>query len=359
MTDTLVPDAGRRAQALRGHGRSRDPNPEKRNGPRVSRRFALSAIAGSLIGLRTPIAKAEAKLRVGKAVAVNIGYVPLDIGIEQGIFRRHGLDIEEMNFAGGAKIAQAMTAGAVDISLSAGPDMAFVAKGAPEIAIASIAESAAFMVYIVGKQSNARSMADLKGKKIGITTPGSLTDWLADRLNQVNGWTSEKDRVKKVTVGGSAQSTLAALKTGEVDASIGAPQLGYQLEEENEGRLLFDSSAYVGPIELYTIFASTALTQNNPDLVRRFLTGWLESIAFMKAHKDETVRIAAKIMATTPPIAARTYDGLISKFSTDGKFGEKALETLAQSFQDLKTLPGPVQMDTLYTERFLPTGSPT
>ena len=348
-----------KARTLSGRGGSEKRNTDKRDGSRITRRLALGAMAGSLVALRSPIAKADSKLRVGKAVAVNIGYVPLDVGIEHGIFQKHGLEIEEMNFAGGAKIAQAMTAGAVDISLSAGPDMAFVAKGAPEIAIASIAESAAFMVYLVGKQSNAHGMEDLKGKKIGITSPGSLTDWLAERLNQVNGWTSASDRVTKVAVGGSAQATLAALKTGQVDASIGAPQLGYELEEQHEGRLLFDCSHYMGPIELYTIFASTTLTQSNPDLVRRFLKGWLESIAFMKTHKDETVRIAAKVMGAPPAIAARTYDSLISKFSTDGKFGGKALETLGQSFQDLKTLPGPVQMEKLYTERFLPTESQT
>ncbi|MGH7033507.1 MAG: ABC transporter substrate-binding protein [Stellaceae bacterium] len=323
----------------------------------ISRRRALGVMAGSLVAFRAPLARADDKLRVGKAVAVNIGYVPLDVGMEYGIFRNHGLDIEEMNFAGGAKIAQAMTAGAVDISLSAGPDMAFVAKGAPEIAIASIAESAAFMVYLVGKQSTARKMEDLRGKKIGITSPGSLTDWLAERLNQVNGWTSDRDRVTRVAVGGSAASTLAAIKTGQVDASIGAPQLGYELEEKHEGRLLFDCSRYVGPIELYTIFASTPLTQNHPDRVRRFLKAWLEAVVFMKTHKDETVRIAAKVMGASPAIAGRTYDSLIGKFSTDGKFGEKALATLSQSFEDLKKLPGPVDMAKLYTERFLPGGS--
>ena len=153
-------------------------------------------------------------------------------------FPDDGLEIEELNFAGGAKIAQAMTAGAVDISLSAGPDMAFVAKGAPEIAIASIAKSAAFMVYLVGKQSTARSMADLKGKKIGITTPGSLTDWLAENSIEVNGWTSPEDRVTKVTVGGSAEAPSLRSRRAR-SMRDRAPQLGYQLEL-NEGRLLFD-----------------------------------------------------------------------------------------------------------------------
>jgi ABC-type nitrate/sulfonate/bicarbonate transport system substrate-binding protein len=89
------------------------------------------------------------------------------------------------------------------------------------------------------------------------------------------------------------------------------------------------------------------------------LKGWLDAIVFMKKHRDETARIASKVMGTTPAIAARTYDSLISKFSTDGKFGEKALETLGQSFKDLKTLPSPVRMEKLYTEHFLPTGSQT
>ena len=89
-----------------------DKRGRSRNHPALS----LGAMAGSLVALRSPIAKADAKLRVGKAVAVNIGYVPLDVGIEYGLFQKQGLEIEEMNFAGGAKIAQAMTAGAVDIS---------------------------------------------------------------------------------------------------------------------------------------------------------------------------------------------------------------------------------------------------
>ena len=247
-----------------------------------------------------------------------------------------------------------MVAGAIEISLSAGPDMAFVAKGAPEIAIASIAESASFMAFVVGAQSSARSADDLRGKKIGITSPGSLTDWLADQLNRAKGWTSESDRVTKVAIGGSTPATVAALKTGQVDASIGSMQLGYQLEANGEGRLLFDCSSIVGPIELYTIFASTTHLQQNPDNVRKFMAGWCDSIAFMKTHKAETVRVASKIMGNSPEVASKTYDSLMAKFSADGKFTQAAIDTLAVSFRDLKSIDGPIDMSKLYTEQYLP-----
>ncbi len=150
-------------------------------GRRMTRRTALTALAGSLAALGVPGARAAGeKLRVGKAVVENVGFIPLDVGMEHGIFAKHGIEVEELNFAGGAKLAQAMTAGAVDISLSAGPDMQFVAKGAPEIAIGSIAESPSFMAYVVGANSPVRTIDDLRGKRVGITSPGSLTDWLAD-----------------------------------------------------------------------------------------------------------------------------------------------------------------------------------
>jgi ABC-type nitrate/sulfonate/bicarbonate transport system substrate-binding protein len=322
----------------------------------MSRRAALGAIAGAVASFRIPSARAEDKLRVGKAVVENIGFIPLDVGIESGIFARQGLAIEELNFAGGAKIAQAMTAGAVDISLSAGPDMQFVAKGVPEIAIGSIAESPSFMCYVVGADSQARSIDDLRGKKIGITSPGSLTDWLADELNRAKGW-GGNDRATKVAIGGSTPATVAALKTGQVDASISATQLGFQLEQQGSGKLLFQCSQYVGTIELYTIFAATAIAQQNPDAVRRFLKAWYETVAFMKSHKAETVQIASKVMGNTPEVAARTYDTLMTKFSSDGKFGRAAIDTLAASFVALKSVDGPIDMARLYTERFLPSAA--
>jgi NitT/TauT family transport system substrate-binding protein len=321
---------------------------------RISRRTALGAFAGSLVASYIPPVRADEKLRVGKAVVENIGFLPLDVGIEAGIFQRQGLTIEALDFAGGAKIAQAMAAGAVDISLSAGPDMAFVAKGAPEIAVGAITESPAFMAFCVGAQSIAHSSNDLKGKKIGITSPGSLTEWLVNELNRVKGWNDDGDRMVKVAIGGATPTAIAALKTGQVDATISARQVGYLFEERQAGRLLFDAAEYVRAIEMNTIFASTTLAQRNPDAVRHFLKGWYESVAFMKSHKAESVVIGARVMGDPPAVVARAYDSLMEKFSINGHFNPDAVKTLISSFVQLKTVTEPVDTTKLYTEEFLP-----
>jgi len=322
----------------------------------LSRRAALAGAAGSVMAFSIPAAKAADRLRVGKAVAANFGFAPLDIGMEAGLFRKEGLDIEAVIFTGGAKVAQAMAAGSIDISLSGGPDMAFVAKGAPEIAIASISSSPAFMGISVGTQSTARTLDDLRGKMIAVTSPGSLTNWLVEGLNRAKGWTGT-DRAVAVAIGGSIAADVAALKTGQVAASVANAQLGYMLEQENEGRLLANCAEYVSSIELFTIFASSVLVRQNPEAVRRFLKGWFETIAFMKRNKAKTVEIAAKATGYPPQVTARTYDELMSGFSADGRFKPEALDTLRASFIDMKTLDGPFEMEKLFTTTFLPSAS--
>jgi NitT/TauT family transport system substrate-binding protein len=317
----------------------------------LTRRAALFGIPLTLVAANE--ARAAQKLRVGKAVAENFGNVPLDVGMKFGLFAQQGLEIESLNFAGGAKLAQGVAAGAVDIALSGGPDMIFTAKGAPEIAIATIADTASFMGISVGSQSTARGIDDLKGKKIGVTSPNSTTYWLVDELNRVKGWTGA-DAALPVVIGGSPAAGFASLKTGAIDADVGGTSTGYQLEEQKAGRLLIDCGQYVPPVELYLIFASTALVQQDPDAVRRFVRGWFQSVAYMKSHRAETVPLAAQVMGYTDGVSARMYDTLMAKFSTDGRFDPEALDTLAQSFLDLKLIDKAPDMAKLYTNEFLP-----
>ena len=317
------------------------------------RRAAVVALAGALAILGSPTHAAD-KLRVGKAVQQNFGNLPLELGIKAGIFKNAGLDIESINFTGGAKVAQAIVADSIDIGLSAGPDMAFTAKGAPQMAIATISDSTAFMSFSVASQSTARGIDDLKGKKIGVTSPGSLTYWMVEELNRVKGWTAEKDRAIAVAVGGSPPTAFAALKTGQVDAYIGGLQVGYQLEERREGRTLFALPEYVKSLELFVAFASTSSIQRNPDAIRRFLKGWFDAVDYMKGHKDESVAVTVEALGFPAGIASRMYDGLMPAFSTDGKFRKEPLAKLADSLIELGNLDKNTDLSKLYTEQYLP-----
>ena len=319
--------------------------------PPSSRGSTPALFAVALLSLCAMRADAE-PLRVGKAVAENFGFIPLDVGIAAGIFKREGLEIEPFNFTGGAKQQQAITAGSIDIALGAGTDIGFVVKGAPEIAIASISSSPVFLGFNVAADSGIRTPDDLKGKKIGVTSPGSLTYWLVQEFDRVKGWGS--DGAVPVVIGGQIATETAAIKTHQVDGILGSAGVGYTFEAEKIGRLLLSCSEYVGELEFFTTLASTSIIKEHPDAVRRFLKGWYESIAYMKSHKAETVAIAVKVIGFSPEVEAREYDLEMSHMSTDGRFRPKAVEKLRAIFKDLKVVDAPLDLSKLTTEQFLP-----
>jgi ABC-type nitrate/sulfonate/bicarbonate transport system substrate-binding protein len=80
---------------------------------------------------------AAEKLCVGNPAAQNFLFLPFYVATRQGFFAKHGIDAEAIDFQGGAKLEQAMIAGAVDLAVSGATDMAFEAKGSAELAVAS------------------------------------------------------------------------------------------------------------------------------------------------------------------------------------------------------------------------------
>jgi NitT/TauT family transport system substrate-binding protein len=98
--------------------------------------FAFSTAAGLLLTCTTA-ARADDKIRARTPEPTAYVFSPTTVGIESGIFKKHGLDVERIDFAGGAKLHQAMTAGALDVIIGTGTDIPFLLKGAPERVVAA------------------------------------------------------------------------------------------------------------------------------------------------------------------------------------------------------------------------------
>jgi len=304
-----------------------------------------------LVAVCTAPAQAADKLRVGKAVPFAWTFTPIDVGVEVGIFAKHGLTLEVTSFAGDARLQQGMVSESLDIGIGSGPGMAFAAKGAPDRAVAAMAGAPMNMCVVVPYASPLTSLDDIRGKKIGITTVGSLTDWLLKRVVAAKQWTPAE--VTAVTVGGF-DSTKAALKTGQIDGVVIALELGYALEAAKEWRVLAKLAPFASNFHTHVLFARETLIASQPALVERFLRGWFETIAFMRANKQRTVEITAKVISLDPAVISRVYDEQIGMFSADGRFDPAAMVVLRQSLVEMGLLQKVPEDDAMLTTRFLP-----
>ena len=314
--------------------------------PKFSRAFLCL-----LVMLLVAPAHATEKLRVGKAVAFAWTFTPLDIGIQTGIFAKHGLEIEASDATGDAKLQQALTADSLDVGIGSGPGMAFMAKGVPAKAVAAMAGVPRNMAVMVGYNSTAKAVDDLKGKKLGVTTVGSLTDWIGKRINALKGWGGEG--ITTVPIGGMPPAR-AAIKTGQIDGYIGALETGYALEEAKEWRVITTATPFVDQFITHVFFVREDVIAKRPEAVRTFLKGWFETIAFMKANKDKSVEITSKVLNLTPAVISRAYDEQIPIFSTDGTFDPKAVAALKQSFIEMGLLKEIPDDKVMFTTQFVP-----
>lgn len=309
-------------------------------------------ISAAIILALGSLARADDTLRIGKADRAATPIIPVDVGVKKGFFAKHGLNLRVSNFGGGGKLHQAMAAGSIDIGVGAGPEMALIAKGSPELAICEGFPSVRFIGIAVPEDSPIRDVAELKGKKIGVSSSGSLTSWLALQLARKKGW--GPDGVERVAIGNGASSIVSAFRTHAVDADVSATSVLFNMEADHVGRLLIPVSDYEGNLAGGTIYAMTELLKRDPDAVRRFLAAWFETIDFMRGHKAEAVRIMSEVTGFPVAVEGKEYDLTISGFSTTGRFDAESLENLKQSFTDLKLVDTPPDMSKLYTEAFLP-----
>src|SRR5262245_55268300 len=104
-------------------------------------RAGLVATALALVLAAGAPAQAQTKVRVGQPQVGTFQFVPLQVGSEAGIFKKHGIDLEVISFGGGPRVQQALAADSIDIGIGSGPELAFVAKGAPEIGVAAMADA--------------------------------------------------------------------------------------------------------------------------------------------------------------------------------------------------------------------------
>jgi NitT/TauT family transport system substrate-binding protein len=254
----------------------------------------------------------------GDVAQIKIGY-PSDTASygdlyvcqEEGIFAKHGLNVELTLLKTSSQLVAALSSGAVQI---AGGDGRAIATGALQDADLRIIELKLprYFVEMFGDPA-IKSVEDLRGKKVGVTAPGSVTDSATRIMLKDKGLTDDVE-LSNLT---SLPALIAAAKSGEVDAIVTAPPQGVSTEDQGWHKIT-DMTNYETAGSVYAVTGEYA--KNQSGTVDKFVKANLECLAYLQkdANRDKSIDAIQKHTKTEDrEMAAYAYDFFKKVWVTD------------------------------------------
>lgn len=259
----------------------------------ISRRTFASAAALTAASLAAPLLGAQPRLEKTKmslAVAdkASFYYLPLTIAEQLGYFRDEGLEVEISDLAGDVRVWQAVLGGSID-----------VVSGAFEHIINLQSKGQRFQAFVLQGRAPAiclgvslknlpsyKMVADLKGKKIGISAQGSSAHMVASRILSSAGLKAPD--VSFIAVGAAA-GALSAFRSGQIDALSHGDPVMTMLEQKAEIRIIADTRTLKGAVDLFggvmpagCLYASLEFIQKNPSTVQALTHAMVRSLKWLQ-----------------------------------------------------------------------------
>lgn len=280
-------------------------------------------------------------------------FTAIEIGQAAKIWESYGLEVQSIQTDGEAPMDKAMISGDVDMALGAGTSMAFRLKGVPNIAVATMSGPPADFVLVVSPDGPVKTVEDLKGKSIGVTSAGSLTYYFVKALSQLKGWGPDGITPQPL---GSARTSFAAMVRGDIAGLVTTPETGFNFAEQGRASVLLSFGDFIKPFVTHTILATNDMVAKHPEQVERFLKGWFKTVAYMKnpANRETCVKIVASVLGISESAAGKAFDIDIKALSDDGVFDLAGVDVIRKTLPDFGVLDSVPAAKDLYTDKFVP-----
>ena len=333
----------------------------------VSRRTFTSAalLAGASIAAHS--VWADSKLEKTK-VAIAVGgkaafyYLPLTISEQLGYFKAEGLDVEISDFAGGSRALQALVGGSADVVSGAYEHTinmqsknqfieSFVLMGrAPQIA----------MGVSVKAMPNYRTVADLRGKKIGVSAPGSSTNMVANLVLSRAGLKASD--VSFVGVG-TAAGALTALRSGQIDAMSNTDPVMTMLEQKGDVKIISDTRTLKGTLEVFggpmpaaCFYTHTEFVQKNPNTCQALANAIVRGLKWLQTAgpSDIIKTVPENYLLGDRALYLASFNKVREAISLDGMLPDEGTQTALKALASFEPSvhPDKIVLAKTYTNEF-------
>ena len=262
-------------------------------------------IGGAAAALAVPaLLRAQALEKPKLSIAVGgknlLYYLPLTIAEQLGYFKAEGLDLTIVDFAGGARALQAVVGGSADVVSGAFEhtvNMQF--KGQPMRAFVLQGRAPMIVLGVNPKtMPNFKTVADLKGKKVGVTAPGSSTNVMVNFILAKAGLRPSDVSIVGV---GAGQGAVAAMRAGQIDAISNLDPVITLLARSGDLKIVADTrivaesdKIFGGPMPAGCLYAPQPFIDKNPATVQALAN------AMVRANKWIQAAGPSEVIKTVP-----------------------------------------------------------
>lgn len=245
------------------------------------------------------------------------------VGVRFGLFREEGLEVQIVQMQT-ALVGPALISRQLDYSSAADTMMRAATMGLP---VKAIAFGLILPALSLNVRPEIKTVMDLKGKTIAVSSKGSTTDIVARDIVRHFGLNPDQDIITMPL--GSYTNHLVALRTNAIQGAIFTPP--YDVIGEKEGfRVLVWAGDIVKDQLQAGLVTSDDKIRTNPGQVKRMVRGFVKSMVYLRKDKRGVVGLIAKEWKIDPDIAEKSYEVMLRALSPNGSATESAVQNVIQ-----------------------------
>jgi NitT/TauT family transport system substrate-binding protein len=316
------------------------------------------------LALMSGVALAQSKVTIAIGGAACLCYLPTVLAKQLGEFEKAGVNVDMVDFKGGSQSLTAVLGGSADV-VSGYFDhcVNLAAKGQHLQAIAVYDRYPGFALVVSPKHADSvKSVKDLANKKVGVSAPGSSTDYFLKFILKKNGVDPGSVGVVGVGLGASA---VAAMEQGSVEAAIMLDPAVTQLGGRNKDlRILVDTRTQKDTIDVFggeypggALYTKAEWIESHPKEAQALVNAMVNTLKWIHTHSPEEIaaKVPDELVGADKALYIAALKNTLPMYSETGRMdpkGAKAvLDVFSQSSPDVAKAN--IDLSKTYTNQFV------
>ena len=305
----------------------------------------LKSLAATLLALTltTSLAAAESKLTIAVGGGSCLCYLPTVLAKQLGEFEKAGVTVDLVDLKGGSDALKAVLGGSADVVSGYFDHCVNLAARKQELQAFVVYDRYPGLVLVVSPSHSEeiKSIKDLAGKKVGVTAPGSSTDFFLKYLLKKNGLDPTSAAVIGVGLGATA---VAAMEQGQIDAAVMLdPSVTVLQGNHPDLRILADTRTQKDTLATFggeypggALYSTTAWVTSHEKEVQALTNAILSTLAWIHSHTAEEVmaKMPDEMVGKDKALYLAALKNTIPMYSETGKMDPKGADAVLAVFSE-------------------------